>query len=266
MDKHTLREIKLLTADLEVGDSSRVLCPACGGGRSEEVSLSVHRKDDGGVVFHCFRASCDCAGGYGGTYQAARNKPPAVAHKVWEGETTDLPTGAEAWLIDNWCMDVPEHWYWTEDMGGRLAMSIRSPQNTHRGWVLRHIGPRPVRTKAYTYFCKPGTPKASWYTQRGSPNMVLVEDIPSAVRASEYMTAVALMGTRVTEDVALEIAEHRPPGKVVVALDADATAEGIEIARRFGLLWDDVGVAILTKDLKDQTEEELCQTIQNFPS
>lgn len=147
-------------------------------------------------------------------------------------------------------------------------MSIRTPHDTHRGWVLRSALDRKVRTKAYTYFDKPATPKASWYRPIGRPavpNTVLVEDIPSAIRASEYMTAVALLGTNVPKDAAMEIAEHKR-GRIIVALDADATAQAIRLAADNALLWGDVGVAILTKDLKDMTEEELCTTINKMPS
>lgn len=144
-------------------------------------------------------------------------------------------------------------------------MSIRSPQDTHRGWVLRSACDRRVRTKAYTYFEEPDTPKASWYRKRIDGPTVLVEDIPSAVRMAEYYNCAALLGTGVTPSTAEEIAERRT-GRVIVALDADATIQSIRLANKWRLLWEDVFVLVLTKDIKDQTEEELCATLRRIPS
>ena len=268
MDQQTLREIKLTVADLAVGDQMRTLCPGCGGGSSGEKSLSVRRTEDGAVLFQCFRATCPVKGVCGGTTSLAGEGHGTTAiprAKVWQGVITgDFPAAVEEWINRKWHTDVPSHWYWTEDFGGRIAMSVRSPQDTHRGWVLRSACDRPVTTKAYSYVDE-GQPKASWYRTRTAGPTVLVEDIPSAVRASEYVNAVALLGTGVSPPVALEIAERRT-GRVIVALDADATAQAIRLAQKHALLWGDVSVAILTKDLKDQTEEELCETISRMPT
>ncbi len=266
MPKHIRKQILLDTADLDVGDQSRILCPGCGGGSTQEKSLSVRVTEEGTTVYQCFRASCDVAGAAGGTGRPRTTASPKKVHKRWEGETTALPESIETEVFESWRLDIPEHWYWTEDMGGRIAMSIRSPQNTHRGWVLR-VRPdnKWARTKAYTYFEQAGTPKASWYKTLPHANTVLVEDVPSALRAAPYMNAVALLGTNVSEEAAYEIAEHQT-GRVIIALDADATTQAIRLAQEYRLIWRDVGVAILTKDLKDQTEEELWETINRMPS
>lgn len=262
-----LREnISFLSTDLDVGDTKRVLCPFCKGGSSEEESFSVTRTEDNAILYKCFRASCGMEGIHlEGGLRSIPKTPRRPTHKRWEGETTDIPPAVEQWIFEKWHMDVPPAWFWTADMGGRIAMSIRTPQDTHRGWVLRSALDRPVRTKAYTYFDQPNVPKASWYRQRIEGPTILVEDIPSAVRVSQYYNACALLGTGVTPATAEEIAERRT-GQVIIALDADATIEAIRLANKWRLLWGDVFVLVLQKDFKDKTEEEICATLKRIPS
>jgi hypothetical protein len=141
-----------------------------------------------------------------------------------------------------WHMDVPENWWWTTDYGGRVAMSIRSPRFTHRGWVLTYTNE--------------GEQGISWYKTSPHRGTVIVEDIPSAVRASRYVNSVALLGTGIGMDRAIEIAEHAPR-PLWIAFDQDATALAFRWARRYALLWGDVRVLPLEHDLKDLTEMEL---------
>ena len=136
-------------------------------------------------------------------------------------------------------------------------MSVYGPKGNHRGWVLRALSPS--RTKALT-FLNEGEEGTSWYkTTPGAPT-VLVEDIPSAVRASMYVNSVALLGTGIGADRALEIAEYAPK-PIVVALDQDATAMSFRWARKYSLMWEDVKVLPLTRDMKNMTEDELCELL-----
>ena len=138
-------------------------------------------------------------------------------------------------------------------------MSVRSPKYMHRGWVLRDM--RGVaRSKALTYIDE-GEVAQSWYRINHNAPTVVVEDIPSAVRVNmSGVNAVALLGTLVNEDKAIEIARYAPR-PVVIALDQDATARAFQIARKFGLLWDHYRVLPLNKDFKDMTEDEIQQKL-----
>jgi hypothetical protein len=132
-------------------------------------------------------------------------------------------------------------------------MSIRGPKYGHRGWVLRSItGGEP---KALT-FVDEGEEGISWYKTTPGAGTILVEDIPSAVRAAAKCNSVALCGTGIGHDRAAEIAEYatRP---IIVALDQDATKLSFKWARKYALMWGDVKVQLLNKDIKDMTDEEL---------
>jgi hypothetical protein len=161
-------------------------------------------------------------------------------------------------IQERWGVVDPPHWYWSPEYN-RLAMSIRSPKYTHRGWVLRDLSGH-ARIKALTYL-EEGEESLSWYkTNRNAPT-VLVEDIPSAVRATTAgVNAVALLGTGVGLGKAEEIARHaqRP---IIVALDQDATSQAFDRVQRYSLLWDNPEVMMLKKDIKDMTSEEVQQLL-----
>ena len=132
-------------------------------------------------------------------------------------------------------------------------MSIRSPKDQHRGWVLRSLGTA-AHTKALSY--TGGEVGLSWYKTHPHAPTIVVEDIPSALRASQYINSVALLGTGIGQVRAEEIAEHARNG-VIMALDQDATGLSFRWARKWGLLWGDVTVLPLKQDLKDMNEQEL---------
>ena len=250
-------QIELLGSSLNPGETTRDICPECYGGSKQEKSLVLTRDDDGKLVWVCHRASCGSRGGSSkiGTFSAELSKPKKI-RRVFEGRTTELRDVDYERIKNLWGISEPKSWYYTPTYGGRIAMSIRSPKYLHRGWVLRDVRGA-ARVKALTYLDE-GEIALSWYKEHVGMPTILVEDIPSAVRASKYWNAVALLGTGVGMDKAVEIAEYavRP---IVVALDQDATSESFRIARRYAALWEDVKVLMLDKDLKDMDEETLCQ-------
>lgn len=251
-------EILLFGTNLSLGESTREVCPACGGGSSNERSLSITLGEDSTLRWQCFRASCTLnPEAKGTTRRRTTEKTPLVKRRPqWDGMTEPLTSAERQWIKENWGIDKPEYWYHTDEYGGRVAMSVRSPKFVHRGWVLRSINPN-SRTKALTYINN-GEEGLSWYKTTPHALTVVVEDVPSAVRASLYVNSVALLGTGIGTSRAAEIAENatRP---IVMALDQDATNLSFKWARKWGLLWGDVNVLPLKQDLKDMKEKELCQ-------
>jgi len=251
-------QIELLGSTLDYGETLRDVCPQCGGGSQSEKSLALTRESDGTLVWICHRASCQSRGGTSKVGTRTTNNTPRKKRRVFDGRTRELSEPLRERIYELWGISEPEAWYYTPAYGGRIAMSIRSPKYLHRGWVLRDISGR-ARTKALTYIDEGEVP-LSWYKTDPYAPTVIVEDIPSAVRASTYMNSVALLGTGVGMDKAAEIAEYaRLP--IIVALDQDATSESFRIAHRYAALWQDVKVLMLNKDLKNMNEEELQRTL-----
>ncbi len=214
---------------------------------------------EGQVLWHCFRASCS---GVKGTNTSVPHSPETRTIRKeavrFEGKTEPLTDEEVAWIEQNWGITDPPYWYHTDDFGGRIAMSIRSPKYEHRGWVLRDIEGK-SGTKALTFLAE-GVSQ-SWYKTDPTAPTVVVEDIPSAVRASRYVNSIALLGTGVGMSKAEEIAQHatRP---IVIALDPDALQKAFKIAAEYHLLLNAPRVMLLDKDIKDMEEDYLQDLIR----
>ena len=244
-------DILLSASEIQPGETLRVVCPTCGGGSTEEKSLVITRGEDGHLVWVCHRATCPTKGGNGGGLVIAEStKKP---RKIYTGTTVPLSDSLRERLVELWGVVDPAHWYWSPEYG-RLAMSVRSPKYMHRGWVLRDIHGR-SKLKALTYIDE-GEESLSWYRKDQTSGTVLVEDIPSAVRSSQHVNAVALLGTGVGLTKAQEIAEYAPR-PIIVALDQDATSESFRVVMRYRMLWDNPQVMMLTKDIKNMTNEQV---------
>lgn len=84
----------------------------------------------------------------------------------------------------------------------------------------------------------------------GTSNVaVVVEDVPSAVSISDWVTGYALMGTSLREQQREQLSQY---DRVIVALDKDATDKAVQIACKIGA----ENVLFLNKDLKATGEEE----------
>ena len=184
-------------------------------------------------------------------------KPVQPRRKRFNGHTYPLTEFEREWVWKAWGIKAPPFWYHTPQYGGRIAMSVRAPNYTHRGWVLRDIEGYSAN-KALTYVDDGQTP-LSWYRNRTFPvglGTIIVEDIPSAVRAAKHLNSVALMGTGAGLDRATEI-DLIAPRPIYIALDQDATAQSFTLLDRWGLLWGDAKVIPLKHDLKDLQETDL---------
>lgn len=256
-----IQDIYLLGSTLALGSKSREICPLCEGGNSREKSLSISLSEDGQLSWNCFRDSCTIKGNSGGSYGVSTEHRPVkkeVIRPKFSGITNSL-SEAELSLIGGlWGIADPAYWYYTEEFGGRIAMSIRSPKYRHRGWVLRDISGN-ARTKALMYTEGSDVITQSWYksVDRKVRGTILVEDIPSAVRASKYIDSVALLGTGVGIEKAVEIAMYKRAGPVYVALDQDATRQAFKLVDKWAGIWGEVSVLPLEKDIKDMDETSL---------
>jgi len=250
-------DIKEMARGLRVEESHRGHCPKC---KADEEAFIVTRKANG-LVFICHRASCDLrgcirSGGEGYVLERSvgklQEKPPLDASSFRPLSKADLrglegryglapaQIRAAGWLF------VPE--------SGRIAMPIWSPRGVQRGWVLRSLEVS-HRAKALTYKEVDG-PMPSWHGPRGGP-VVVVEDIPSAVRAAKYTGAAALIGTTLSTDKVLELLEWS--SRVILALDIDATSKAIDYAKKYSWMGNLCVISlsnIMRGDIKDMDSEE----------
>lgn len=95
----------------------------------------------------------------------------------------------------------------------------------------------------------------AWYRNRGSDELVVVEDQLSAIVASKYVNAVALLGTNFNQARATEIRKAKF-GKVMLALDADAFDKAVSYVRKYRTYLP-MNLLRIDKDIKDMNDEEV---------
>lgn len=142
--------------------------------------------------------------------------------------------------------------------GGRLAMPIKSRMQSRVGWGFRALapghGPKAINMMTLgDSVCMSWYPMQNWITTTmynlRSP-LIVVEDQLSALKVSRYAHAVALLGTNMSESKAAEICLVKA-SRVIIALDADATAKSAQIVQKYAGLIDGLSFVELQKDLKD---------------
>lgn len=246
--------VTLVGVDLEDGESLTETCPACG----HAGKFSVTRESTG-LLYNCYRDSCDTQGFVGSHNVAAKRKngkpkKQGTLHpydgelrklRPWErarflyynGLTgKDLDRGRFRWAVRADCYGFP----------------IMDRHGFERGVTLRRYDGR--EPKALTRMHTQG-PTISWYPGPCEDRIVLVEDQVSALKVSRYCTAVALLGTRMDDSAAHEIASAK--ASVAIALDADAINTAHKLRGWYGLLFKGCEVIRLDADPKDMTGRQI---------
>ena len=238
------------------------VCPKCNGGRSGERSLSVG-KTGTFLWWKCHRASCGFSG-----KERGKGGGDAVTHderknKVRYFKRTLIPAELKTRLCTMYDLS-PETldragWSYTPDYdgyGARVIFPIFSPNGRIRGEQFRsYSGDEP---KAFTSV-ELVENAISWYKFRKySRTLVIVEDIPSAVRIAETerVDSLALLGTTLNHERIAEIRGEEYT-RVWVALDRDATAKAIGYKRQFDAYLKGLMIKPLDdEDVKDMNENQ----------
>lgn len=234
------------------------LCPSCRGGRTRERSFSV-TKSDGKLFYKCHRDSCQYAGVVnvggstrGGHYAAIPDTRGVVGREILR-QSKALEGDTKHYLRERY--GITEHhiqkWElgWDEDTN-RLSVPVTDFLGNRLGVVLRALDNSKPKTKTHA---EQGA--MSWFVNHATPGLIIVEDQFSAIRASDFLTSVALLGTHLNEERVEEI-RTSSLSPVYLALDADAWATAIKHVVKHRSRLKMVPVQ-LDKDLKDKTDEEL---------
>ena len=247
--------------------ASGQVCPKCNGGHAHERSLSVGRTG-AFLWWRCHRASCafrgtDKSKGDGATTTDERRG------RYIECKRTQIPPELKARLSKMYSIHEETidraRWSYTPDYNGhgaRVIFPIISPSGRQRGEQFRsYSGHLP---KSFTNG-ELATNLTSWYRFRKYAKvLVIVEDIPSALRIAETerVDSLALLGTVLNFDRVQEIREEGYT-RVWLSLDRDATAHAIAMKREF-----DKYLPCLTlkplgeEDVKDMSSEQFELFIQ----
>jgi len=282
MDKRKIiSHVQDIASGLDTGESHRGICPECLGGSSGEQSFSVNKVSDVTASYICFRATCGLGSGMVATYndgsRVFRSGTKAVSENKRTPDMYPLSQDAVDLLKEKYGLTEQQIRYsgvkLTYDK--RLAFPIRSPNNVHKGFSIRkekelYSGSREYGSipKSWKFIKDKEQSQASWYrckrhSKKNSNQLVVVEDMLSAVRLTPYCDSVALLGTNLLRPVIKTIKQHRYEA-VWLGLDEDAIKKAFSLVRRLQSELPNMNVMYLPKDIKNMTEDELRDQMFNY--
>jgi len=240
---------------LQPGESRRMNCPECG----HHNTFSATNKD-GVLMWNCFHVDCAVKGR--GILRITRNNALDTLSKTTQQSPRDIPFEKPK----SWSRTIPEIGrQYVEDVNtsGRyddiyydvVRDRLVYPIYDHLGILVDGVGRTMIgqRPKWYRYGNYPGGFRI------GTSNIaVVVEDVPSAISISEWVSGYALLGTSLRERHIQELSTYR---RVVFALDKDATDKSLTMVRALNSIVP-TGILILDKDLKTLGDEERERTIR----
>lgn len=247
---------------LMVGESRRLNCPECGHNKTFSVT-----NEDGTLMWNCFHA--DCAEKGRGNRRITRDNSDnilSILSKNTHKETTSCPE-VPFEKPKSWSRVIPPRGLdyvnlvntsgryddiYFDVQRDRLVYPIYDTLGLLRDGVGRTMtGQRP---KWYRYGNYPGG-----FRIGTSDIAFVVEDVPSAVSISEWVSGYALLGTSLRDRHIQELSTYR---KVVVALDKDATDKSLTFMRALNSVVP-TGILILDKDLKTLGDNERERTVRS---
>lgn len=284
--------IKLELAELQEGDTIRIVCPMCDGGSSREKSLSVTRNFDSGV-YNCYRASCGVKGFIPLNPLALPKIREHVPYKP-KGWLEAKFDGADLWTPDFKYSVFVEKYELDIDIMRLNDFSIRNGIQFINKDYRHHIGTGlwlPLRdfnwqqwgiytkkVEGYewlsdnkTWTCKTDDVDFPYYVPGGfdykhDDTVYFVEDPLSAVKVAQLgYLAVGLLGTHFQPNHVLELIKQKIR-RIVWMLDPDTwqnskQAKAVSLANRIGPIVEH-RIVCMEKDPKDtplDELEEICQ-------
>ena len=244
---------------LSVGETKMFYCPTCNA--KHEDKLAITKTEDGALIYYCHRASCIEKGATNYRLDAAeRLAKPVDRFKPRKLKTplVNPPTELYRFMHSKYGLDdeiLKKNGMKYAPEQGRIYFPVMDRQ----GNILGDY------TKAWEYNAK-SLPKALMYWHKDVPQihfpfpdakhgrLVLVEDIISAIKVSQIMPAAALLGTHITEAMALMIARNYK--NVTLALDPDAFGKSVSMGKEWRSLFNS-NIVRLDADPKDTPLDKL---------
>ena len=243
------------------GESRRMNCPSCG--HTNTLSVTNAR---GELLWNCFHADCTVRGRTDRRI-TADNVDNIISIVTDNGHKKTTP-----------CPDVPfeKPKCWSRQISQKGLDYVDSVNTSGRYDDIYYD----VRHKRLVYAIRDTDGKLvdgagrtlinarpKWYrygNYRGgfkigtSDTVFVVEDIPSAISISDWVTGYALLGTSLRDEHIKELTKYQ---QVIIALDKDATDKALTMMREINNVVP-TGILMLDKDLKTLGDEERERTIR----
>lgn len=232
------------------------LCPSCKGGRTGERTLSVTRVGEN-LLWRCHRATCLFKGGSGSKASAmGETEIPQVRGTVgrnFQRTAVAVPKAPREYLSTQLFITDKHIAKWNlgwDEQSSRLVQPVVNEYGDNLGCVLRALDGRQPKSLTHT---EQGA--IAWHRNPTTAGLIIVEDIFSAIRASDYLSSVALLSTHLNDE---RINSIRGSGlsPVYLALDGDVYPQVIRYCQKYRNQVRMIPVK-LSKDLKNMTPQEL---------
>lgn len=237
------------------GEKKSLDCPFCGGRKKFGIV-----KQDGKLLWNCFRSSC----GVKGSYNAGRGASGVKAYLRGK-ETKAVYYNSLPSIVSS----IDHHKEALSYIG-----SVNSLEAYREGLIKVKYAPRDNRVLFYTEDGKGAVGRAldgrtpKWYTygdtskgiKVGQGIPVLVEDAPSACSVSRVdgYCGYALLGTRITPSIKDQL---RHFDDVIIILDKDASSKAFSLSKSLQSLTK-ATVRFTTEDLKWLTPDQVLRVIE----
>ena len=245
---------------LKEGERYRGDCPECRGKNTFTATNML-----GDIKYNCFKLGCTVGGIYGTDMTAAeirrrledQQTQRAYTNIKKEKETMEIPPYVVSpkaqhtkhqRFVRRWGIAIGDTMYDVKDE--RVVFPIK-----HKGRIIDAIG-RAVginHPKWYRY-----TGEADYYTVGNGNTLLIVEDVLSAIIATQelpYITAMAILGTSLSPKHMEKIQEYN---RVIIALDPDAIGKTVEYRREIELWTGNKTTAMnLLDDIKYRMDEDI---------
>ena len=246
--------------NLKDGERHRCDCPDCRG-KNTFTAANIF----GEIKFNCFKLGCNVGGIYDTDMTAAeiflrmseQQFQRAYTNIKKEKETMEIPEYVvipkanhtkHQRFIRRWGIALGDTMYDVKDE--RVVFPIK-----HKGRIIDAIG-RAVginHPKWYRY-----TGEADYYTVGSGKTLLIVEDVLSAIIATQelpYITAMAILGTSLSPKHMKKIGEYN---RIIIALDPDAIGKTVEYRREIELWTGNKTIAMnLLDDIKYKMDEDM---------
>lgn len=263
--------VKDTARDLGVDETVQVLCPFCKEDWEMERrpmywkpnrSCSITRTNLG-ILYNCYRASCQRGHGFIPTVYVDSSETKKVSKpkiRTYPCSTRELTDEEQEYLTKKFEFSAET----IKDAG-----IIYSPERSSyifpiRTWNGYNVGvvDRDFHNqrdlKAITYWFN-DVPKL-YFTPVQGDTVIIVEDIPSAIKVSKFVPAIALMGTSLGDKEVNLIRKFY--SKIIIALDNDAISKAVSLTRKYGFYFKTCTLLPLLKDIKDMKYEDIKNLIQ----
>lgn len=270
MSNLTGSEKRTITAAVEslgIDQTNTVYCPCCVTDWKEQGKPSMWKpsrsmsvtKDRIMLKYHCFRATCSRGSGIliHNSIELPRTTKKFIPTK-YEYRLRNLSKKELSYLQENYFISaeqVSQHGIMFNKDKQMYVFPIKDIRGYTIGYVDRdYTGTKKLKAIS-SWFNE--SPKLHFVVSHESTigGVLIVEDIPSAIRAGKHMTTAALMGSNISADQAQHLAALFR--NVVLALDEDAFAKAVLLRSKYSYYFDSFTLLRLTKDIKNMNPQEL---------